>query len=87
MAIAQDVVMKTNKVANKALSYINEVSATPIDVRTANRNNKNFMLWLLLVGGIVAIAGSLTYTLNKRKSYECVHAVKSQRRSENIRYW
>jgi hypothetical protein len=87
IAVAQDVVIKTNKVAHKALSYINEASATPVDVRTAKQNNRNFMLWLLLVGSIVAIAGSLTFTLNKRKAYECAHTARPKRRNENIRYW
>lgn len=81
---AQDVVMKTNKVANKALTYINAEAET-INMAVAQQNNKNFMLWLLLVGGIVAIAGALTFTLNKGKKYEGAHV--KVRRNENIRYW
>jgi len=80
---AQDVVMKTNKVANKALTYIGEEAT--INMAVAQQNNKNFMLWLLLVGGIVAIASALTITLNKGKKYQGAHV--KVRRNENIRYW
>ena len=82
---AQDVVMKTNKVANKALTYIDDAETAVISMAVAQQNNKNFMLWLLLVGGIVAIASALTITLNKGKKYQGAHV--KVRRNENIRYW
>lgn len=86
MEVAQEVVMKTNEVANKALTYIDNSENAPITMNIAQQNNKNFVLWLLLVGGIVAVAGALTLKMNKSKKYQCAH-IKGYNRNENIRYW
>lgn len=86
---AQTVVMKANKVSHKALAYINNADAAVVSVAVAQQSNKNFMLWMLLVLGIVAIASGLTFTLNRRKNYECVHIKERHNRTQNqnIRYW
>lgn len=81
---AQKSVMKTNKIAKKAFAGLSTVSAT----ESAQTNNRNFMLWLLIVGGIVILAAGSIFTLNKREKYECAHAKsRAKTRKTNVRYW
>ncbi len=85
---AQQVVVKTNKVSQKALSADSgkkKVSA----ISVTEEKNTGFLLWMLLVLGIAVFVSGTMFIFNHRrkKVYSGAHTKSKKKNNVTVRYW
>lgn len=84
---ARQVVLKTNRIAKRALAGLNERNQKKAaHVSKAEDGNTRFVLWMLLVLGIAAVVGTVTLTFNRRRSAGA-HTKGRKRDEITVRYW
>jgi peptidoglycan hydrolase-like protein with peptidoglycan-binding domain len=87
--VVQEVVVKTNKISQKALAQASDTTEKAKTLSIADKNT-SFVLWLLVVVGIVLVAISISFVLNKRRNRYTGAHVRVKAKSNNdttVRYW
>lgn len=88
--IAQKVIVRTNRISKKALAGVNgdKTDTKTASISTSDEKNTNFILWMLIVLGVVAIVSGLTFTFNKRRTaYSGAHTKSKRKDNVTVRYW
>ncbi|MCR5653695.1 MAG: peptidoglycan-binding protein [Ruminococcus sp.] len=86
LAVAQKVVVKTNRLTKNALKSYDEKT---VEVTANGKNNSNFLIWMFVVLAIAAAATGFMFINGKRKAAYSGARVKGEKKKPEVpvRYW